>query len=67
MSQPTDSTYHQFVADVKHRIREAQYQALKAVNKEQIQLYWSLGQLIVDRQQERGWGKSVVDRLATDL
>lgn len=41
--QPTahSTEYQQFVADVKQRIRQAQYQALKAVNKEQIQLNWS--------------------------
>ncbi len=63
----SDSDYQQFVADVKQRIRQAQYQALKAVNKEQIQLNWELGKLIVERQQQHGWGKSIVDTLAQDL
>ena len=31
-----DTAYEQFVAEVKSRIRQAQYQALKAVNKEQM-------------------------------
>jgi predicted nuclease of restriction endonuclease-like (RecB) superfamily len=59
--------YHQFVADVKQRVRQAQCNALKAVNKAQIQLYWDLGQLIVERQTQYGWGKSIVEQLATDL
>ncbi len=59
--------YRQFVADVKARIRQAQYQALRAVNSQQIQLYWELGQLIVDRQQQHGWGKAVVETLALEL
>ena len=60
-------SYRQFVADVKQRIRQAQYQALKAVNKEQIQLYRELGQLIVERQEQHGWGKAVVEQLSSEL
>jgi predicted nuclease of restriction endonuclease-like (RecB) superfamily len=62
-----DTAYEQFVAEVKSRIRQAQYQALKAVNKEQIGLYWELGRLIVERQQQHGWGKSIVVNLARAL
>jgi hypothetical protein len=65
MNTPTD--YSQFVADVKQRIQQAQYQALRAVNKEKIQLYWELGRLIVDRQQQHGWGKAIVEQLATGI
>jgi predicted nuclease of restriction endonuclease-like (RecB) superfamily len=62
-----NAAYQQFVAEVKERIRQAQYQALKAVNKEQIQLYWELGRLIVERQQQHGWGKPIVENLAKEL
>ena len=40
--------YTHFITDVIERIRSAQYEALKAVNKKQIQLYWDLGKQIVD-------------------
>jgi len=52
---------------VKQRVREAQYRALQQVNQQQMQLYWDLGQLIAERQQAHGWGKSVVATLAHDL
>jgi hypothetical protein len=29
--------------------------------------YWSVGQEILDRQHEQGWGSKVTDRLSTDL
>jgi predicted nuclease of restriction endonuclease-like (RecB) superfamily len=48
-------------------VRAAQYQALQAVNREQLQLYWDLGQLIAERQQQAGWGKKIVETLAHDL
>jgi predicted nuclease of restriction endonuclease-like (RecB) superfamily len=64
-SIPTD--YSQLPGDIKHCIRSAQYEALKAVNKELIGLYWNIGRLICDRQQTAGWGKSVVEQLAKDI
>jgi len=33
--------YGQFIEDLKSQIRSAQYEALKAVNKEQIALSWT--------------------------
>jgi predicted nuclease of restriction endonuclease-like (RecB) superfamily len=53
--------------EVKQRIRSAQYEALKAVNREMINLYWDIGQMIVIKQQNDNWGKSVVEQLAKDL
>ena len=41
--------FQQFVVEVKSMIREAQYHALKAFNRELIELYWNLGQLITER------------------
>lgn len=63
----TTHEYQQFVTEIKARIRQAQYEALKAVNKEQLQLYWDLGKMIVEKQQQTRWGKSVVERIAKDL
>jgi hypothetical protein len=59
--------YTVLLNDIKKRIRSAQYEALKAVNKELISLYWDIGRMIIERQKEDTWGKSVVERLAQDL
>ncbi|MEA5488979.1 MULTISPECIES: PDDEXK nuclease domain-containing protein [Pseudanabaena] len=59
--------YRSLLVAVKHRIRAAQYEALKAVNRELMALYWDIGELIVTRQESAGWGKSVVEQLAHDL
>lgn len=59
--------YGAFLNEIKDRIRRAQYQALKAANKELIRLYWDLGRMIIERQERHGWGKSVVENLAEDL
>ncbi len=59
--------YFDFIGSVKDRIRSAQYEALKAVNKELVGLYWDIGRMISEKQKELGWGKSVVERIASDL
>jgi predicted nuclease of restriction endonuclease-like (RecB) superfamily len=61
------SQYGRLLADIKERVRTAQYEALRAVNKELVALYWDIGRMIVERQDEGSWGKSVVQMLATDL
>ncbi len=59
--------YREFFAEIRQKIRDAQYKALKAVNKELINLYWDIGKMIVERQKKLGWGKSVVEKLSVDL
>ena len=59
--------YSDLLGEIKGRIRTAQYQALVSVNKEMIDLYWSIGELIVQRQQGETWGRSVVEKLAMDV
>lgn len=59
--------YRSLLNDVKARIRVAQVKASLSVNRELIQLYWDIGELIVNRQRFQGWGKSVVERLAADI
>jgi predicted nuclease of restriction endonuclease-like (RecB) superfamily len=67
MNQATPENYENLLVEVKQRIRSAQYEALKAVNKELIALYWDIGKMIVTRQEGVTWGKSVVEQLAKDL
>lgn len=67
MSKPISDNYRHLLMEIKQRIRSAQYEALKAVNREMINLYWDIGQIIVTQQQGASWGKSVVEQLAKDL
>jgi predicted nuclease of restriction endonuclease-like (RecB) superfamily len=67
MAIQNSENYRSLLVEVKHRIRSAQYEALKAVNRELMTLYWDIGKAIVTRQEVAGWGKSVVEQLAQDL
>jgi len=59
--------YTSFIVSLKERIKSAQYQALKAVNKEYIELCWDIGKSLSEKQKQLGWGKSVVEQVAKDL
>lgn len=66
MSHPAPNSNITLLGEIKQRIRSAQYEALKAVNKELIGLYWDIGRMIVEKQKGKTWGKSVVEQLASD-
>lgn len=55
-----------FINEIKRKVRDAQYAALKAVNVELIRLYWEIGKSITEKQ-AKSWGKSVVPTLSTEL
>jgi predicted nuclease of restriction endonuclease-like (RecB) superfamily len=59
--------YQTLLGALKERIRSAQLQALRYVNREQIDLYNDIGRMIVEKQQGETWGKSIVGSLAEDL
>ena len=51
--------YKDFVNSIIQKIQNAQYESLKLVNKNLIQLYWDIGKEICERQKRYGWGKSI--------
>ncbi len=63
----TNKNYKAFFTQVKKRISDAQYEALRQVNLQLIDLYWDLGKMIVSRQKKHNWGKSIVRSLSKDL
>jgi len=65
LSLPED--YNDFLRELKERIRNSQVRAALSINRELVLLYWQIGQDILNRQQQQGWGAKVIDRLATDL
>ena len=67
MSELTSNDYSSFLAELKSRIGQGQIRALRAVNRELLSLYWDIGEAIFQRQENLGWGKSVVENLARDL
>lgn len=71
MKRPVKSAktqeYTQFLGELKQRIALARLNAARAVNQNLILLYWDIGRGIVEKQEELGWGESVVELLSRDL
>jgi len=59
--------YGALLGEIRERIRSAQYDALRAVNKELVALYWDIGRMLTDRQAGGSHGDAVVKQLARDL
>lgn len=59
--------YLNFKDEITACIRSVQYEALKAVNREMIALYWEISKRITEQQAALGWGKSVVENLSQDI
>lgn len=47
--------YSSFIKEIKELIYRRQYEAMKKVNSELIQLYWEIGEEIDYLQRENGW------------
>ncbi len=61
------SLYKNLLGDIKSRVRQGQLRANLSANAEMLATYWDIGKMIYQRQQQEGWGKGVVPRLAKDL
>ena len=59
--------YKNLLQSVKSQIQTARTKAALAVNSELILLYWSIGQHILKKQAEEGWGGKIIDQLSADL
>jgi predicted nuclease of restriction endonuclease-like (RecB) superfamily len=55
-----------FITQIKEKVRKAQYEALKAVNMQLLDLYWEMGKAIAEKL-ESGWGKNIVPTLSKEL
>ena len=67
IQQPVPADYGALLIAVKERVRAGQYQALRAVSKELVGLYWDIGRMIVERQADAEHGAAIAERLAEDL
>lgn len=59
--------YPELLKEVQGRIRQAQIRATMSANAEMLMLYWDVGKMVASRQNEEGWGTSVIPRLAKDI
>ncbi len=53
--------------ELRSRVRIARVRASLSLNRNLLELYWSLGRAITLRQEAEGWGSSVIQRVSDDL
>lgn len=53
--------------DIEQLIESAKLRTAISVNTNMLSLYWNIGQSILQKQQEEGWGKKVIEQLSKDL
>ncbi len=59
--------YGEFLSKLKERISRERFKAILSVNSALVLMYWDIGQSILERQHDEGWGAKVIDRLSHDL
>lgn len=59
--------YTDLLGQIKQRIRQGQTRAVFAANAELIGMYWDIGKMLHERQQQEGWGAAVIPRLSRDI
>jgi predicted nuclease of restriction endonuclease-like (RecB) superfamily len=62
-----DNRYIKFLETILDKIQIARIDASQKVNLATMELYYSIGNLIVEKQAGYGWGSSVVEQLSNDL
>ncbi len=68
LKSPDDlSNYTEVINRLKIEVEAARLNAALSVNKQMLVLYWRIGKIILEQQQNEGWGTRVIDRLSTDL
>ncbi len=58
--------YANLPTGLKTRVRAAQPRAVVSDNRELILPYWDIGKIIIDAQKTKGYGKQVVERVASE-
>lgn len=61
------SDYQDFIHQIKQSIRQARNKAIRSVNSELINLYYSIGKQIVEKQKKSNWGENLIGQMELDL
>ena len=59
--------YAQWRKDIEHLIDTAKLRTALNVNVGTLTLYWNIGKSILQKQEQEGWGKQVIEQLSKDL
>lgn len=63
----SSKAYQRFLAEAVNLVQNHRVLAVQSVQTISNRLYWNIGELIILKQKEHGWGKSIVEQLSKDL
>ncbi len=63
----SNSEYRDWIVSIKKRVQSSQIKAALAVNSELLELYWFIGEQILERQQNAKWGDGFLKQMSQDL
>lgn len=63
----SSKAYIEFLKEIVNLVQQHRINAVQSVQTISNQLYWNIGELIIKKQNEFGWGKSIVEQLSKDL
>lgn len=63
----SNKDYISWLNDIKSRFRSAQAKAMVRVNRDMLDLYWSIGRDLVEMKAEQNWGAGVVKQFSLDM
>ena len=66
-NQNIDNLYKNWINVLKHRIAKARHKAALSLNSALIKLYWYIGEEIIIKEKQAGWGSGFIERLSRDL
>jgi predicted nuclease of restriction endonuclease-like (RecB) superfamily len=59
--------YKNWAVFITEKIKRAHTQTSFKVNAEMLTLYWEIGNSIIEKQKQNGWGSKVIELLAADI
>jgi len=62
-----NNDYKDWSIFIANKIKFAQTQTALKVNADLLTLYWEIGNSIIEKQKQNGWGSKIIDLLAMDL
>ena len=59
--------YVLLLQEIKQKFQHSRLRAAISVNKELLQFYWEVGNLIIQKQESSSWGDKLYENLSRDL
>jgi predicted nuclease of restriction endonuclease-like (RecB) superfamily len=63
----SNADYRDWISTIKNRVQVSQVKAALSVNRELLELYWFLGEQILEKQANAKWGDGFLKQMSKDL